>query len=223
VLTKMLRLAYEHGKRLRLPVIRKLREATPRAGFCEPEVFAAIRRRLPEVPRPGSRLLLHARLAARRGVRARVAPPGPRARRGQPGCRSIQDRRGAGGVLAARAPGRAPRPPGKDRGRPAAARPRDPPRVRPSQGEAGGSTHWRLPEAVGEGLHRRRRAGAAGPRSPAIRGPRHGARRHHGGCGHEDFRPPNPQRVRPLQHHLGERPPDAARLMGTFSGTFGQS
>ena len=33
---------------MRLPVIRKLREAPPRAGFCEPEVFAAIRKHLPE-------------------------------------------------------------------------------------------------------------------------------------------------------------------------------
>jgi integrase len=48
LLTKMLRLAYEHGKLLRLPVIRKLKEAAPRAGFCEPEIFAAIRKRLPE-------------------------------------------------------------------------------------------------------------------------------------------------------------------------------
>jgi len=48
MLTKMLRLAYEHGKLLRLPVIRKLKEAPPRAGFCDPEAFAAIRKRLPE-------------------------------------------------------------------------------------------------------------------------------------------------------------------------------
>jgi integrase len=48
VLTKMLRLAYENQKLMRLPVIRKLKEATPRAGFCEPDVFAAIRKRLPE-------------------------------------------------------------------------------------------------------------------------------------------------------------------------------
>ncbi len=48
ILTKMLRLAYERGKVLRLPVIRKLKEALPRAGFCEPEVFGAIRKHLPE-------------------------------------------------------------------------------------------------------------------------------------------------------------------------------
>jgi integrase len=48
VLTKMLRLAYEHGKLLRLPVIRKLKEASPRAGFCELDVFMALRKRLPE-------------------------------------------------------------------------------------------------------------------------------------------------------------------------------
>jgi integrase len=48
VLTKMLRLASEHRKLLRLPVIRKLKEATPREGFCEPAMFAAIRKHLPE-------------------------------------------------------------------------------------------------------------------------------------------------------------------------------
>jgi integrase len=48
VLTKMLRLAYEHGKLFRVPVIRKLKEAAPREGFCEPDVFGAIRKRLPE-------------------------------------------------------------------------------------------------------------------------------------------------------------------------------
>lgn len=48
VLTKMLRLAYEHGKLLRLPVVRKLKEAPPREGFCEPATFAAIRKQLPE-------------------------------------------------------------------------------------------------------------------------------------------------------------------------------
>jgi integrase len=48
VLTKMLRLAYEQQKLLRLPVIRKLKEALPREGFCEPATFAAIRKHLPE-------------------------------------------------------------------------------------------------------------------------------------------------------------------------------
>ena len=48
VLSKMLRLAYENGKLLRLPVIRKLKEAPPRSGFLEPEQFAAVCRRLPE-------------------------------------------------------------------------------------------------------------------------------------------------------------------------------
>jgi integrase len=48
MLTRMLRLAYEQGRLLRLPVIRKLREATPRAGFVEAETFAAIRKWLPE-------------------------------------------------------------------------------------------------------------------------------------------------------------------------------
>jgi len=48
VLTKMLRLAFENGKLLRLPVIRKLRESAPREGFFEREQFQEVRRRLPE-------------------------------------------------------------------------------------------------------------------------------------------------------------------------------
>lgn len=48
VLTKMLRLAYENGKLTRLPVIRKLKEATPRAGFFERDQFEGVARRLPE-------------------------------------------------------------------------------------------------------------------------------------------------------------------------------
>ena len=47
VLSKMLRLAYENGKLVRVPVIRKLREAEPRSGFFEEEQFKAVRRRLP--------------------------------------------------------------------------------------------------------------------------------------------------------------------------------
>jgi integrase len=42
----MLRLAYEHGKLLRLPVIRKLKENGPRQGFFEREQYEAVRRRL---------------------------------------------------------------------------------------------------------------------------------------------------------------------------------
>jgi integrase len=48
VLTKMLRLAYENSKLLRLPVIRKLKESAPRQGFFEPEQFLAVRRHLRE-------------------------------------------------------------------------------------------------------------------------------------------------------------------------------
>ena len=48
VLGKMLRLAYENGKLVRLPVIRKLKEAAPREGFFERDRFQAVRRRLPE-------------------------------------------------------------------------------------------------------------------------------------------------------------------------------
>ncbi len=46
----MLRLAYENRKLLRLPVIRKLKEAAPREGFFEREQFEAVRRRLERRP-----------------------------------------------------------------------------------------------------------------------------------------------------------------------------
>jgi hypothetical protein len=46
VLLRMLRLAYEHGKLMRPPVIRKLKEASPRAGFFERAPYEAVRRRL---------------------------------------------------------------------------------------------------------------------------------------------------------------------------------
>lgn len=46
VLGRMLRLAYEHGKLARLPVIRKLKEAPPREGFFERAQYEAVRRRL---------------------------------------------------------------------------------------------------------------------------------------------------------------------------------
>jgi integrase len=46
VLLRMLRLAYEHGKLARLPVVRKLREAAPREGFFERDQYEAVRRRL---------------------------------------------------------------------------------------------------------------------------------------------------------------------------------
>jgi integrase len=47
VLIRMLRLGYELGKVLRLPVIRKLKEAGPRQGFFEREQYAAVRKHLP--------------------------------------------------------------------------------------------------------------------------------------------------------------------------------
>lgn len=46
VLNRMLRLAYENGKLLRLPIIRQLEENGPRQGFFEWEAFEAVRRRL---------------------------------------------------------------------------------------------------------------------------------------------------------------------------------
>lgn len=48
ILTRMLRLAYENSKLLRVPVIRKLREAEPRSGFFEPQQFEAVKRHLPD-------------------------------------------------------------------------------------------------------------------------------------------------------------------------------
>lgn len=43
----MLRIAYENRKLLRLPVIRKLKEAAPREGFFERKQFLAVRAHLP--------------------------------------------------------------------------------------------------------------------------------------------------------------------------------
>jgi integrase len=47
-LTKMLRLAYQNGKLLRLPMLRKPKEGPPREGFFERDQYEAVRRRLPE-------------------------------------------------------------------------------------------------------------------------------------------------------------------------------
>lgn len=47
ILNRMLRLAYENGKLLRLPVIRLLKENGPRQGFFERERYEAVRRHLP--------------------------------------------------------------------------------------------------------------------------------------------------------------------------------
>jgi len=46
ILGRMLRLAYENGKLVRMPVIRKLAEASPRQGFFERGQFEAVRRLL---------------------------------------------------------------------------------------------------------------------------------------------------------------------------------
>jgi integrase len=46
VLGKMFRLAYENGKLLRVPVIRKLKENAPRSGFFERDAYAAVRKHL---------------------------------------------------------------------------------------------------------------------------------------------------------------------------------
>jgi integrase len=45
-LTKMLRLAYQNGKLLRLPMLKKPKEGPPREGFFEREQFEPVRRRL---------------------------------------------------------------------------------------------------------------------------------------------------------------------------------
>jgi integrase len=46
VLGRMLRLAYENGKLMRLPLIRKLKEAAPRQGFFERHQYEAVRKHL---------------------------------------------------------------------------------------------------------------------------------------------------------------------------------
>jgi integrase len=46
VLGRMLRLAYEHGKLLRVPVIHKLKEASPRSGFFERDAYEKVRQHL---------------------------------------------------------------------------------------------------------------------------------------------------------------------------------
>src|SRR5439155_9290785 len=46
VLGRMLRLAYERSKLLRLPVIQRLKEAAPRSGFFERAPYEAVRRHL---------------------------------------------------------------------------------------------------------------------------------------------------------------------------------
>src|SRR5688500_8769428 len=48
VLTKMLRLAFEHNKLAKLPIIHKLKEAAPRQGFFERDAFLAVRSALPD-------------------------------------------------------------------------------------------------------------------------------------------------------------------------------
>ncbi len=47
VLSRMLRLSYENGKLLRLPVIRKLKANGPRQGFFERDQYDSVRRQLP--------------------------------------------------------------------------------------------------------------------------------------------------------------------------------
>lgn len=46
-LSRMLRLAYENGKLLRLPVIRKPKDGAPREGFFERDQYEAVLRHLP--------------------------------------------------------------------------------------------------------------------------------------------------------------------------------
>jgi hypothetical protein len=46
LLGRMIKLAYENGKLLRLPLIRKLKEAAPRSGFFERSQFEAVKRHL---------------------------------------------------------------------------------------------------------------------------------------------------------------------------------
>ncbi len=46
-LSRMLRVAYENQKLVRLPVIRRLKQAAPREGFFEREQFESVRKLLP--------------------------------------------------------------------------------------------------------------------------------------------------------------------------------
>jgi integrase len=48
VLVKMLSLAIEHNKLMRLPVVHNPKESAPREGFFEPAAFEDVRRRLPD-------------------------------------------------------------------------------------------------------------------------------------------------------------------------------
>lgn len=50
LLKRMLRLAYKHGKLLRVPPIEMLQDARPREGFFEDHQYQAVRRRLPDDP-----------------------------------------------------------------------------------------------------------------------------------------------------------------------------
>ncbi len=52
VLNRMVRLAYENGKLLRLPIIRRLQESGPRQGFFGEAEFLALHEALPIYPRP---------------------------------------------------------------------------------------------------------------------------------------------------------------------------
>jgi hypothetical protein len=75
VLGRVLRLAYEHGKLFRLPVIHKPKEAGPRQGFFEKEAFQAVVARLYR-RHPGRReRRVHIWLAhTKRSAQARAAP-----------------------------------------------------------------------------------------------------------------------------------------------------
>jgi integrase len=46
VLGRLLKLAYENGKLARMPLLRKLKESSPRQGFFEPPVYEAVRKQL---------------------------------------------------------------------------------------------------------------------------------------------------------------------------------
>jgi len=211
VLSKMLRLAYENNKLLRLTVIRKLKEADPRSGFFEPEQFEAVRRRLPEdlqvavtlaytygwrmqtevLALEGRHLDLEAstvRLDAgmTKNRKGRVHLPHPRAESapGRPG----GPREGAGAEagadhpLALPAPGRG-HAPHRVHARPG--------HRRPAEG---------LPQGVAHGLHEGGRAGEAAPRLPPNRRAEPGPSPSAGARSHDDHWPPHALRLRSLQH-----------------------
>jgi hypothetical protein len=153
VLGKMLRLAYKHGKLLRLPVLDKLKEADPREGFFEREQYAAVRGHL----RPD--LQVATDLAYTYGWRMRKEVLALQRRqldleagtlRLEPG--TTKNRDGRLHLPDAGADRRPTRPGGPRGGRREEARPHHPRPLPSPEGCPQGNAHPRLPEGMGERL-----------------------------------------------------------------------